>query len=65
METVFSPRFVLPPAQCSLVGSFDFCLFTHMDCNFCRINTGGEIAASLLTVIQTNNKKQSQSWLDF
>ena len=34
METVFSPRFVLPPAQCSLVGSCDFCLFTHMDCNF-------------------------------
>ena len=54
---MFSTRFVLPPAQCLLVGSSDFCLFTHMDCNFCRINTGGEIAASLLTVIQTNNKK--------
>ena len=64
-KPVFSTRFVLPPAQCLLVGSSDFCLFTHMDCNFCRINTGGEIAASLLTVIQTNNKKQSQSWLDF
>ena len=37
--------------------SFDLCLFTHMDCNFCRINSGVEITVFPLTVIQTDKKE--------